>query len=115
MAIKGNLCRQLFQFKNMDAVCVFTKTSVPSYINLCMFPEQLHERVAENTVVAIKAECLAYFEGGTDPVEGPSVRRKGKDSRKGPSWGIARERKVTLHVLFRSNVISKTAYPSRDY
>lgn len=81
MAIKDNLCRQLLQFKNMD-VRIFTNTSIPLYIN--MFPGQLeHERVAENTIVVVKAECLAYFEGGSRPGGGSfsSPKRKGLEER----------------------------------
>lgn len=59
---------------------------------------------------------------GGSPCEGSSTLPKSKGlrmrylKRDVRSVGVERRgREVTLHVLFPSNVISKTAYPPRDY
>lgn len=120
----------LRQFKIYRNYYLISKTQTLSHFHqakhehLFIYQSALHifktpstrERCLTHAQINIKAKCLTRFEGWKPPpVKGPSVCRKGKDSRKGTGWGIARERKVTLHVLFRSNVISKTAYPPRDY
>lgn len=91
MAIKGNLCRQLLQFKNVDAVRVFHQGKSP-------FIPVLVSRTA-STRGSYRKHHGRHKSGVSrvlrgwkpDPVEGPSVRRKGKDSRKGSPVGGPRE------------------------